>query len=209
MNEAALRLWQDARPIAGTMAERYLAARGLEYGGTALRFHPRAPFGRRPQTIFVPALIAAVSDDDGLIAIHRTRLDKAPGRACAEPGPRKAALGSLGAGAVRLTPPAARLGLAEGIENALAATMLTGAPCWATLGAARFGRVSLPSGVSDLILFLDRDEAGRLAEQRARKAFEDRTAVHARYPASPYSDWNDVLLASAPRRSIRERGGGG
>lgn len=208
--DAALRLWRASRPITGTAAEAYLSARALHHDGGELRYAPRAPFGRHPQTIFAPALIAAIRDEAGLIAVHRTRLDRpdASGANGVVP-PRKAALGALASGAVRLAPPASRLGLAEGIENALSATLLTGIPCWATLGAARFGRVALPPGVAELVLFLDHDDGGRRAERLAMEAFGARLAVHARYPDAPGADWNDVLRAQARRTAGQERKGGG
>ncbi|HEX8669610.1 MAG TPA: hypothetical protein VF727_14690, partial [Allosphingosinicella sp.] len=39
----ARRIWSDARPIAGTPAERYLASRGLRVDSAELRYHPRTP----------------------------------------------------------------------------------------------------------------------------------------------------------------------
>jgi len=74
-NAAALRLWSEARSIAGTPASSYLAARGLTAAPTELRYHPRTPHGPRPLTQFRPALIAAVRDESGLVAVHRTFLD--------------------------------------------------------------------------------------------------------------------------------------
>ena len=61
--EAARRLWAMSKPIAGTLAEAYLRARGITNlrGCTALRFHPRCYY--RPDdsspTETWPAMIAA------------------------------------------------------------------------------------------------------------------------------------------------------
>jgi putative DNA primase/helicase len=98
---------------------------------------------------------------------------------------------------------APRLGLAEGIETALAATALFGIPCWATLGTGRFRLVSLPLEVSELLLFLDHDCAGRRAEALAREAFVDVPRIKAHYPERPGEDWNDVLRASLGTREWR------
>src|SRR3546814_17120318 len=92
----------------------------------------------------------------------------------------KRALGSLASGAVRLFDPVeGRLGLAEGIESALAAKALTQIPCWASLGNERFGLVSIPESVRELHLFVDHDAGGELAEERARSAYacESRTII--------------------------------
>lgn len=186
---AAKRLWHDAMPIAGTAVEAYLAGRGLIRPSGELRFHPRTPFGQHPQVMFAPALIAAVRDNGGLVAVHRTLLDGS--QECP-----KRSLGRLGEGSVRLWPPEGGvLGLAEGIETAMAATALTGIPCWAVLGANRFGRVTVPPVVGRLVLFLDGDTGGRRAEALARAAPHLRVlSIEARYPLQPGSDWNDVLI---------------
>jgi putative DNA primase/helicase len=97
---------------------------------------------------------------------------------------------------VRLFHPAdGTLGLAEGIETAMAATLLTGIPCWATLGTERLARIALPATVGRVILFLDNDAPGRRAGRIAFKAFAAAgVAIEARLPAASGADWNDVLL---------------
>lgn len=186
------RLWSEARPLRESPASRYLAGRGLT-GTSALRFHPRTPQGRHPLTRFLPAMIAAVTDETGLVAVHRTFLSR-DGLSLSSRQPARAALGSLGSGLVRLVSASNRLGLAEGIETALSACRLFGVPCWATLGAERFKRITLPASVTEIILFLDHDAAGHQAETVARERFAGRR-IEARYPAQPGADWNDVLRA--------------
>lgn len=189
---AVERLWSEARPLRDSLAARYLAGRGLA-GTAALRFHPQTPRGRQPLTQFLPAMIAAVTDETGLVAVHRTFLSP-DGRTLSSRQPARAALGPLGTGLVRLHPVSDRLGLAEGIETALSATQLFGVPCWATLGAERFKRIALPASVAEIVLFLDHDAAGHQAEAMARERFADRR-IEARYPAEAGADWNDVLRA--------------
>lgn len=198
LGAAALRIWNDGRPIRKTPAEAYLAARGLHADSPQLRYHPRTPHGRSPLTRYRPALIAAVRDDCGLVGIHRTFLDC--GDAASSLG-RRSGLGRFGCGAVRLAGIAPKLGLAEGIETALSATALFGIPCWATLGTERFGLVSLPPSVEELTLFLDHDTGGRRAEKLAGEAFAHLSRIEARYPARPGDDWNDVLAPCRRRRA--------
>jgi putative DNA primase/helicase len=192
---AASSLWAAARPIARSPAAGYLLGRGLVIEASGLRYHPRAPYGRGEQAIFRPAMLAAVRDDIGLVGVHRTFVELSPPR-LADLAVPKRALGRLGRGAVRLRPPRdGLLGLAEGIETALAATLLTGVPCWATLGTERFARVALPPSVKRLILFLDNDPGGRRAEKLARDAHRGSgLEIDASYPADAGADWNDVLL---------------
>ena len=133
-NSNARRLWHSATAISDSPAEGYLALRGILRASDQLRYLERTPLGPRGAVQYLPAMLAAVTTDIGIIAIHRTFLDAPSARLAAFDRPKRA-LGSLGCGAVRLAPPAAgRLGLAEGIESALSATQMFGVPCWATLG---------------------------------------------------------------------------
>lgn len=200
----ARRLWQSATAISDSPVERYLAHRGLQHASDQFRYLEHTPLGPRGAVQFLPAMLAAVTTDIGIIAIHRTFLDAASGKLAAFDRPKRA-LGSLGCGAVRLAPPVrGRLGLAEGIESALSAAQLFGIPCWATLGNERFGLVAIPDSVRELYLFIDNDAGGALAEDRALKAYvAPNRVIHSRAPASPGFDWNDEL-----KGQLSERGEG-
>jgi hypothetical protein len=189
----ARRVWAASAPLNDSLAERYLLARSIRQFSPELRFDNQTPLGPRDRVRFLPAMIAAVRTDLGVIAVHRSFLD--PGGGLAHFQQPRRALGSLGTGAVRLAPPRdGVLGLAEGIETALSAMQLFQVPCWATLGNERFGLVTIPEGVRKLHLFLDHDAGGDLAEARAHEAYEreDRRFV-TRRPNKPGFDWNDVL----------------
>ena len=191
----ALRLWRDASILADSPAARYLASRAIGTSSPDLRFHPRMPLGPKGAVRFLPAMVAAVRNDAGVLALHRTFLDPEK-QGLARFDQPKRALGSLGRGAVRLAfPRGGRLGLAEGIETALSAMQLFGIPCWATLGNERFGLVTIPESVRELHLFVDTDAGGLLAEERAREAYlrEGRRIV-TRRPERTEEDWNDVLI---------------
>ncbi len=71
---AALRIWREAEPLGASPAKAYLESRGILAASSALRFHPQTPLGPKGRTRFLPAMIAAVSLDEGPIAIHRTFL---------------------------------------------------------------------------------------------------------------------------------------
>lgn len=206
----ARRLWQSATAISDSPVARYLAQRGLLPASDQLRYLARTPLGPRGAAKFLPAMLAAVTTDIGIIAVHRTFLDMRSGRLAGFERPKRA-LGSLGCGAVRLVPAQqGRLGLAEGIESALSAMQLFGIPCWATLGNERFGLVAIPESVCELYLFIDNDAGGAVAEQRARKAYAaSNRLIHSRVPATPGFDWNDELksrLAEKPDPSGRGEG---
>ncbi|WP_374614566.1 toprim domain-containing protein [Sphingorhabdus sp.] len=190
----ACRLWHEAVPLAGTLAERYLANRSIPLRSSELRYLDRTPLGRKPDVRFLPALIAAVRMDIGIVAIQRTFLDPATAMKAAFFKPKRA-LGQLGAGAIRLADPIdGRLGLAEGTESAFSAQVLFGIPCWATLGNERFGIVSIPESVTELHLFVDNDKGGELALKRGMEAYAHpgRTIIPHK-PDRPGNDWNDEL----------------
>ena len=201
---AALRIWRDAQPLRASPAKAYLESRGILAASPALRFHPRTPLGPKGRARFLPAMIAAVSLDEGPIAIHRTFLStEASGKAAFEKPKR--ALGALGEAAVRLfAPVSGKLGLAEGVESAMSAYALTGIPVWATLGNERFGLVSVPESVTELHLFVDHDAGGELAASRGLAAYaRDGRTIHVRKPSSRDTDWNDELTAWLRRKAAR------
>src|SRR5690606_10114423 len=96
----ALRLWREARPISGNPAKAYLEACGITAASPALRFHPQTPLGPKGSVRFLPAMLAAVSLDEGPIAVHRTFLASATAGKAGFANPKRA-LGALGSGAVR------------------------------------------------------------------------------------------------------------
>jgi hypothetical protein len=205
---AARRLFAASVPIAGTLAELYLQRRGitgLVITG-ALRFHARcfyrldeddelhdppevsddaavAATRSGPPHRFLPALIAAVTDEAGAITgVQRTYLDvealasDAPlgpllGKASV-PSPRRA-LGELLGHGVRfgaIGPGPAEAGIAaagEGVETMLSLRMaLPGLPAIAALSAGHLGALQLPPGLLRLYIAEDADPAGRAAMAR-------------------------------------------
>lgn len=190
----ALRLWQQAVPITDTLGEQYLSKRSISLHSIELRFLDRTPLGRKPDVQFLPALIAAVRMDVGIVAIQRTFIERTTASKADFFKPKRA-LGQLGAGAVRLSEPVEdTLGLAEGSESALSAQTLFGIPCWATLGNERFGIVAIPESITELHLFLDADKGGELALKRGTEAYArpERTIIPHK-PDHPNDDWNDEL----------------
>ncbi|TVV76948.1 DUF7146 domain-containing protein [Sphingomonas solaris] len=191
------RLWSEARPVPGTLGERYLASRHLLPIPADVRFHPRCPRKPRPHTVFLPALLVAVREGRRLVALQRIFLDPATGAYT-----EKATLGLLGTGAWQGGGSGTTIGLAEGFETARAWSRIHDLPCWATLGSRRLDLVDVPDTVTTLILAGDNDLAGRRAVARTteRHAREGRV-IRADIPKGA-KDWAAVLEA-------RERGGGG
>ena len=104
-------------------------------------------------------------------------------------------IGALGWGAVRLAAATNTLGIAEGVEKALAAMQLFKVPCWASLGAARMHRVQIPDSVHTMHIFADNDDAGRLAAERTAHANRHRKVL-LRFPPDPHKDGMTFLSQS-------------
>jgi len=105
----------------------------------------------------------------------------------------KKTLGNCQDGAVRLFEPGPQLGLAEGIEDAIAVYQLYRIPCWACIGASRMANVWIPEEVKELIVFADRDEAGRKAAQKTAEAQRGKRAVSVMFPTAGRKDFVEML----------------
>ena len=191
---AALDIWRESRLATGTPVEKYLRRRGIDLPvPPSIRFHPGLKHG--PTGLTLPAMVSAVQAPDRQIcAIHRTFLTEYGTKTTASTP--KMALGPLGAGAVRLAKAGRVLGLAEGIEDALAVMQLCELPCWASLGGARLARVDLPVEVREVRIFADGDEPGREAAEKAVRRFR-REGLKARafLPPDGAKDMNEALMA--------------
>ncbi|MGC1861906.1 MAG: toprim domain-containing protein [Methylocystis sp.] len=192
----ALTLWRSAEASADTLAHRYLRARvGTIDPPPSLRFLPASEYLPR---IILPAMIAGLqAPDRRVIAVQITFLDPRGDRKAQGATPRKT-IGKMHGGAVRLGPAGDVLGIAEGVETALAAMQLTGIPCWACLGSQRMARVAIPDSVRELHLFGDNDEPGRLAVEQAAKAHAHRRVV-VRFPPDGFGDYADLAADIAKR----------
>jgi putative DNA primase/helicase len=201
---AARRLWETARPINGTTAGLYLAARGLAgFASPALRFlgdHRHAPSGTR-----WPTLVAAATDPltGELRALHRTYL--APdGRHKAPVEPPKMTLGPTGGAVIRLAEPEAAkpLVIGEGIESAASAGAILAAPAWAAISAGNLSRIALPPAVREVVVAADNDPVGqREAERAAQRWQAEGRRARIAMPDAADTDFNDLLMR---RRLARE-----
>lgn len=190
----ALRTWDASTSLATTPAEIYLGNRLLTAPWHDLRYNARTPLGGGRAVVFRPAMIAAVRERRRIVAIHRTFLDPATATRAGDLAEPRMMLGRPGRGAVQLMPAGRVLGLAEGIETALAAMRLHRIPVWAILGTERAGHILLPDRLERLVLLFDRDAAGWKANQRARLAYHrPGLEIVSPWPPLPNNDWADVL----------------
>jgi len=193
-------LWAEAKPIKGTLAERYLIGRGLlpsmiHNPNSSLRFHPNCPYGKE----CAPSMIAAYRDllDDTVVAIHRTILT---------PDGKKITrmmLGPTSEAAIKLWPHqetfnernyCQQLFVGEGIETCLAAMALGYRPVWAMGTAGLIAALPPMLSVRELIVLADHDPPGIKAAEQAVQAWREAGWI-ARYilPEQPGFDFADVV----------------
>jgi hypothetical protein len=189
--ELARAMWREAVAPAGTLVETYLSSRGLTLPADApLRFHPACPRGAERW----PAMLALMTDPATAqpCGIHRTFLARdGMGKA---PGNAKMMAGN--AGVIRLVPDddvTTGLGIAEGIETALAVMQRAGwAPVWAATSAGAIRRFPVLPGIEALTVFADMDGPGLEAARECCRAWAA-AGREARLLAPPVGDWHDVL----------------
>ncbi|AKH18969.1 DUF7146 domain-containing protein [Sphingomonas sanxanigenens] len=184
------RLWNEARDVRGTLAERYLRHRHFDDIPPDLRFHPRCPLHPRPHTVFLPAMLVAVRERTQLVALQRIFLDPVTARYS-----RKVMLGHPAAGAWQGGRPRDTLAIAEGFETAHAFTILHDIPCWAALGG-RLDQIIFPERITRLLIAEDNDGPGRAAGTRVIERHSRTDLSIERCPPPRHlGDWADVLDA--------------
>lgn len=194
-------VWSKSKPLEdGDKAMCYLAGRGLSLAAIpyCLRLHPALPYFEGQQAVGkFPALVARVVEPDGSGAtLHRTYIQdckKAP-----VPSPKKLMPGKAISGcAVRLFQTDQHLGIAEGIETALAAAELFGLPVWSCISAHGIETFEPPTGVTQVTIFADHDASftgQQAAFASARRLTKKGIQVEVRIP-DDLGDWLDVLVA--------------
>lgn len=192
LREAMQSRWKRAeRVLPGSPVDLYLQkrlGRQIEVPSTL-----RSDAGR-------PAMVAIVqAPDDVAATAHITLLtedgEKAPTDKVRLFMPGSIAMGS----AVRLGPAGEQLGIAEGIETALAASILHKVPVWAALNERLLQQFEPPPGVKRLLIFGDNDRncVGQCAAYTLGKRLmlrrKDAIPCEVLIPEVRGDDWNDVL----------------
>ncbi|MGB6177239.1 MAG: toprim domain-containing protein [Methylocella sp.] len=191
--------WARSRPIAGTIADRYLRFRGIaidedlshcigfdpEAGWRGVADDPASPI------LHVPCILAAFRsiETDELVAVLKTRLNPdgskhgrrfngcSKGAVCKIDPDENATMG---------------LSLAEGLETALSARLVGFRPIWATGGTGTLENFPVLAGVESLTF--QRENDTNQANCRAVDACAERWLAAGRqvFDASPPDDCNDI-----------------
>lgn len=179
---------------------RYLKSRGLRPSPTT-EYHPSLTYyedGKRIGNF--PAMVHLFrSADLKPASYHITYLTPA-GEKAQVSSPRKVMPSAepMAGGAIHLAVYQNTLGVAEGIETALAATQRTGIPCWACYSAGLLEQFVPPPGAQHIVIFGDNDKsftgqasAYVLAKRLVREGF----SVQVRIPEIQDTDWADEVSA--------------
>ena len=195
-------VWTSGQRVTATdPVGLYLRNRGLDLTTfpTALRHVPSL----RHEDGVGPAMIAQIVAPDGTAAnVHRTWLTDEGHKAAFTPC-RKVMAGSIPEGsAIRLGVAGPVLGIAEGIETAMAASQRFNVPVWAVISAGGMQKFRPPAGVERLVIFGDHDRsfvgqaaAFGAARDITNQALRDgRTIeVQVKIPPTTGTDWADVI----------------
>ena len=163
----AAQVWENAGKLAGSLGEAYLVGRGVppiaEWPWDChevLRFHPALNYELDRHAGRFPAVIGRVQDAFGeTIAIWQIFLDpKEPRKADLE-NP-KLGRGPAAGGAVRIGGDGERVGVAEGMETAIALWVLEGfrKPIWATLSTSGMRAFEPPRKIRHVSIYPDGDK---------------------------------------------------
>jgi putative DNA primase/helicase len=198
------RLWKAAGAITReTAAGRYLMGRGLVLEPTvfngglrALEWLYHGPTRRR-----FPGMLGRFCAPDGKPwQLHRTYLSPQGSKASVAPN-RMFTRGDLPkGGAIRLGVAAEEMGVAEGIETALAARQLYEMPVWAVTSTSMMVHWQPPPEAKRVVVFADNDVNG--AGQAAAYTLMQRLAVaglqvRVEVPRKDGADWNDMLTSAS------------
>lgn len=179
---SALKRWEHAIPLAGTLAETYLASRSLTYHGDAIRF-------RVNDRTMVALMTDAISNEP--CGVHVTYLDHDGCKIT------RKMYGRAAGAAVRLSNDEDveyGLGIAEGIETCLATGF---SPIWACLSAGTMAAFPVLSGIEALSIYADRDHAGMsAANECGRRWHEAGKEVEIVAPPDIGSDFADLRGAA-------------
>ena len=199
-------VWAQCVPLApGDPVALYLKRRG--FGEVwplpgVLRLHRALPYWHGAEKLGTfPAMVAPIVAPDGrIVALHRTYLTT-DGHKADLPSPKKltGAAGPLAGACIPLHRPARGcIGIAEGIETALAAWCASAVPTVAAYCAGNLAAYTWPPGVKRIVVFADADPAGAAAAQSLKaRAMRAGLSVAVMTPTTPGADWCDVWAQRA------------
>lgn len=178
------------------VAADYLASRGLRTSSPIIQGHRALPYFAEGKMLgaFPAMAVPILGPRDELVSAHRIYIGNVDPRKKLMP-----AAGTMTGAAARLFPADDEIGIAEGIETALAARELFGVPTWAAISAHGMETFTPPRSVRRVHVFGDHDQShtGQAAAYAlAKRLSRDGVEVLVNIPERT-GDWLDVLNARA------------
>jgi len=194
--KAGRRLFGYGHPISGTVADTYLRSRKIGRFGRALKYHPNVYLrGSDGQRVEYPALLAAITDNDGVVTgCARTFLDHRTAQCAAIASPKRI-LGTLNGNAIRFGSwqTARDLIVGEGLENTLSVgTVFPRAALVSCLTAHHMAVFNWPAAAMRLWIVHDNDDVGK----RGARHLQSRavaSGISAFLLSAHHDDFNDDL----------------
>lgn len=195
------RVWAQCLPLVpGDAATQYLKRRG--FAGVwplpeCLRLHRALPYWEADTMLGeFPTLVAPLTAPNGhVLALHRTYLTT-HGHKAPVPSVKKltGTAGTLAGGCIALHRPRdGVIGIAEGIETALAAWCASTVPTVAAYSAGNLAAWKWPGGVRRVVIFGDNDRAGRdAAHELQTRVLAAGLQCQVLTPTEDGADWADV-----------------
>jgi hypothetical protein len=199
----ARRIWDDGRPIGGTLAERHCRLRKVTRplpGAEVARFCSATPVAAYHDTRYTrPALLFALQDGGGgFTAVEITYLAANGLRATTLKLSRKTVGPVPPNSAIRLDPAAPEMLVAEGVFTTLSATERFSLPGWALMSTRNLKAWIAPDGVRAVLIAADRGKDGEAsAEALAGRLRTQGVRTRIELPPAPHGDWNDWAKAGA------------
>lgn len=188
-------IWKSSHKTQpGDAVHRYLANRMLD---TPSMLRCGKVWYDKDHTFDAMVAPIAIGEEKNIIGLHVTFIKD--GRKITLNPAKKTFRSERGleGGAIRLCDHNGSLGIAEGIETALAAQKIHGVPTWAAMTANGMRAFRIPNDIIELCIFADQDasftglQAAYALAFRAKKQGVD---VHVYAPEKMDTDWNDVLI---------------
>lgn len=163
----------------------------------SLEAHPNlAMYNKGQPREFYPAIIAGILNEHGdICALHRIYI-LGDGKKERRMTPKSCDSISM---RIELYPPAGKMGIAEGVETAIAASMIFKMPVWSVINAGGMKNFIPPECVKTLFVFGDNDESytGQAAAFECAFGLK-KTGLDVRVEIpTGVNDWNDLLLKGA------------
>lgn len=205
--EKMIQFWKQGVPIADVSpVAKYLRSR---LGGGSIRYD----FLREVSSAFhpkdgnsYPAMIAKVAGhNDRAVNVHITYLTRSGTKADVDP-PKRVMAGKLPDGcAIRLMPAAEIMGVAEGIESAISASLLFDMPVWACVNGGLLAKWKPPAIAHEIVIFGDNDlnytGQARAYELANKLEVQFKRRAKVMIPPNSGADWNDYhQLEKTPER---------